>query len=98
MTNKLIHQQLNEFSYLAPELDRYDENDLDYGEYAPMSREERIAADLEMARRDALNIERQAQAGDLVDERMLRGDQMPDEEDEEVEEGGEEPGMRPTKK
>jgi hypothetical protein len=38
------------------------------------------------------NLERQAQAGDLIDERMARGELEPDEEDEAMEEGGEEPG------
>lgn len=37
----------------APELDAYDEKDLDLEEYAPMTYEQRLAADLEMARRDA---------------------------------------------
>jgi hypothetical protein len=37
----------------APELDTYDEKDLDLEEYAPMTYEQRLAADLEMARRDA---------------------------------------------
>lgn len=62
--------------YVAqPELDRYDTEDLDDGEYEMMTREQREAAERAMEEREARGDsgDRQAQADDMRDARFAGG-------------------------